>query len=224
MIGFLRRADDVLRGRRRPDGSTQPSDSPGALLGMVLAFGLAYGAVMGTFGGVGGDRAWQVVYSALKVPLLLVATFLLSLPSFFVLNTLLGLRSDFPQVVRALMATQAGLTILLASLAPLTASWYVSSGDYTAAILFNALMFAVASISAQWSLRRDYRVLIAKSPRHRSLLWTWIVIYAFVGIQMGWTLRPFVGDPATPVQFFREGGWSNAYVTVLQMIRGFSGL
>ena len=224
MSGFLRRADDVLRGRRRPDGSTQPSDSPGALLGMVLAFGLAYGAVMGTFGGLGGDRPWQVVYSALKVPLLLVATFLLSLPSFFVLNTLLGLRSDFPQVVRALMATQAGLTILLASLAPLTASWYVSSGDYTAAILFNALMFAVASVSAQWSLRRDYRVLIARSPRHRSLLWTWIVIYAFVGIQMGWTLRPFVGDPASRVQFFREEGWSNAYVTVLKMIRKVSGL
>ena len=224
MIGFLRRADDVLRGRRRADGPSEPSHSLGALLGMVIAFGLAYGGVMGTFGGLGGDRPWQVVYSALKVPLLLVATFLLSLPSFFVLNTLLGLRSDFPQVVRALVATQAGLTILLASLAPLTASWYVSSSDYTAAILFNALMFAVASVSAQWSLRRDYRVLIAKSPRHRSLLWTWIVIYAFVGIQMGWTLRPFVGNPAAPVQFFREEGWSNAYVAVLQVFRKAAGL
>jgi hypothetical protein len=191
---------------------------------MVLAFGLAYGGVMGTFGGLGGDRPWQVAYSAIKVPLLLVATFLLSLPSFFVLNTLLGLRSDFPRVVRALVTTQAGLTILLASLSPLTATWYVSSSDYREAILFNALMFTVASVGAQWSLRRDYRVLIAKSPRHRSLLWTWIVIYAFVGIQMGWTLRPFVGDPASPVQFFRQDGWSNAYETVFQMIREASGL
>lgn len=224
MIGFLRRADAVLRGHRWKGGSTQPAYSPGALLGIVLTFGLAYGGVMGTFGGIGGDRPWQVVYSALKVPLLLVATFLLSLPSFFVLNTLLGLRGDFPQVFRALLATQAGLTILLGSLAPLTAAWYASSDDYSAAILFNALMFALASISAQWSLRRDYRELIAKNPRHRSLLRIWILIYAFVGIQMGWTLRPFVGDPASPVQFFREGGLSNAYLAVLQMTRKAAGL
>ncbi len=43
------------------------------------------------------------------------------------------------------------------------------------------------------------------------MLYTWIVIYVFVGIQMGWVLRPFIGDPRTPVQFFREGSWSNAY-------------
>ena len=34
-------------------------------------------------------------------------------PSFFVINTLLGLRDDFGRVVRALMATQAGLTVIL---------------------------------------------------------------------------------------------------------------
>jgi hypothetical protein len=50
------------------------------------------------------------------------------------------------------------------------------------------------------------------------MLRTWIVIYVFVGIQMGWVLRPFIGDPRAPVQFFREDSWSNAYVVVLEMI------
>ena len=45
--------------------------------------------------GFDGPRVWQVVYSAVKVPFLLFTTFLLSLPSFFVVNTLLGLRPDF---------------------------------------------------------------------------------------------------------------------------------
>ena len=27
------------------------------------------------------------------------------------------------------------------------------------------------------------------------MLRTWIVIYVFVGIQMGWVPRPFIGDP-----------------------------
>jgi hypothetical protein len=79
-------------------------------------------------------------------------------------------------------------------------------------------MFAVASMSAQWLLRRYYRPLIARHPAHRWMLRAWIFIYVFVGIQMAWVLRPFIGNPRLPVQFFREDSWSNAYVVVLEMI------
>jgi hypothetical protein len=184
------------------------------LVGLVVVFGLAYGAVMGTFGGFGCDRSLQVVYSAVKVPLLLLATFAISLPSFFVFNTLLGVRGDFPQAVRALAATQAVLVIVLASLAPLTAVWYASSGHYDRAILFNAAMFAVASAAAQAVLRRLYGPLIARDARHRRLLRAWLIVYAFVGIQMGWVLRPFIGRPGSEAEFFRDGAWGNAYVEV----------
>ena len=79
-------------------------------------------------------------------------------------------------------------------------------------------MLAVASFSAQWMLRREYAPLIRSNPRQRWMLRTWIIIYIFVGIQMGWVLRPFIGNPRAPVQFFREGSWSNAYLFVLQTI------
>jgi len=181
---------------------------------LLLACGLAYGAVMGSFGG----RGMQAIYSAAKVPLLLLATVVLSLPSFFVLNTLLGLRDDFARALRAVMASQAGLTVILVGFAPLTAFWYASTTDYHAAILFNGAMFGAASAGAQVLLRRAYRPLVARHPRHRWLLRAWLVLYAFVGIQMGWVLRPFIGDPANPVQFFREGAWDNAYVIVARMI------
>jgi hypothetical protein len=221
LAGLFRLADDVLRqGIGLSPGKTA-SGKPFELKAfavLILVFGMFYGGVMGTYGGVTGDRSWQVVYSAAKVPLLLVATFLLSLPSFFVLNTLLGLRGDFARVVAALLATQAGLSVILASLAPITAFWYVSGSDYQPAILFNGLIFAIASFSAQWLLRREYRPLIARHPAHRWMLRTWIVIYVFVGIQMGWILRPFIGNPATSVQFFREDSWSNAYVVVVEMM------
>jgi hypothetical protein len=39
-----------------------------------------------------------------------------------------------------------------------------------------------------------------------------------VGIQMGWLLRPFVGDPRSPTRFFREDTWGNAYVKVVEMV------
>jgi hypothetical protein len=208
MKEWTRRADDVLRGR-----------STGQPWGLVLICGLVYGAAMGCFGGVDGDRGWQVVFSAIKVPLLLTATLALSLPSFFVLNTLMGVRPDFAESLRAIIASQAGLALILVALGPLTLFWYASSVNYQAAILFNALMFAVASLGAQLLLRQSYRPLIARHPRHRVLLRVWVVIYAFVGIQLGWTLRPFIGATDQPVLFFRGGEWENAYVVVARMVR-----
>ena len=219
LTAVLRIATDILRGDSSPEERALGLPvSRATLAGAIVAFGMFYGAVMGTYGGFIGVRMWQVLYSAVKVPFLLFATFLLSLPSFFVINTLLGLRADFPRVVCALLATQAGLTIILSALAPYTAFWYVCGSRYQPAILFNGVMFAVASVSAQWMLRRSYEPLVESDPKHRVMLRTWLVIYVFVGIQMGWVLRPFIGDPDQPVQFFREGSWSNAYEVVLEMI------
>ncbi len=188
------------------------------LVGVLLAFGCVYGAAMGSFGGVLGERFWQVAYSAIKVPLLLGVTFSLSLPSFYVLNALFGLSEDFPRVVRALIATQAGVAIILASLSPYTLFWYASSADYTLAVLFNGLMFGTASVAGQAMLFVFYRRLIARNRRHRWMLRTWLVLYAFVGIQMGWVLRPFIGNPNQPTRFFREESWGNAYEVIFQLV------
>jgi len=219
-VGLFRLADEVLRGETETARGARHKRPPllGSIILAIVVYGMLYGGVMGSYGGMSGSRSWQIVFSAVKVPFLLIATFLLSLPSFFVVNTLLGLRGDFPRVVRALSSTQAGLTVILSALAPFTAFWYVSTSGYQPAILFNGVMFAVASVSAQWMLRREYLPLIEGQSRHRWMLRTWLLIYVFVGIQMGWVLRPFIGDPHAPVQFFREGSWSNAYEFVLKLI------
>lgn len=214
---LLLRADEVLRGARESDSLQPVTRSLRDLLLMTLAFGMVYGAVMGTFGGIAGDRPLQVLYSAVKVPMLLVVSFGLSLPSFFILNTILGVRSDFPRAVASLMGGQAALTIVLASLAPLTAFWYVSVLDYDRALVFNGVMFAVATLAGQWVLRRSYRALLIRNPRHRVLLRTWLAMYTFVAIQMAWVLRPFVGAPGAPVTFVRHGAWGNAYVEVAKI-------
>jgi hypothetical protein len=35
-------------------------------------------------------------------------------------------------------------------------------------------------------------------------------------------LRPFIGDPTSPVQFFRQEAWSNAYVVVFKLFTGLA--
>ena len=179
---------------------------------------------MGTYGITAGDRAIQILFSAVKVPILLGVTFALTFPSFFVISTLLGLRSDLAESLRALAAAQAVLAIVLASMAPFTSVWYLSTSDYPTALLFNALLFSIASAAGRMILRRAYRPLIARDARHRWVLRVWVIVYAFVGIQLGWVLRPFVGHPGMAPHFFRQEAWGNAYVQVarifLEVLRG----
>jgi hypothetical protein len=220
MSPWITAADDVLR---QAPWVTRQLDSRQAILrliGYLVAFGLLYGAVMGSFRAIASQPQWQlqVVYSAVKVPLLLMATFVISLPSFYVLNSLLGLGRDFGPAVRALVAAQSGLAIILCSLAPLTLVWYASSAEYNRALLFNGAMFAVASFAAQWLVRGYYRPLVARNRRHGWLLWCWLVVYTGVAIQMAWLLRPFIGSPDRPVQFLRDNPWDNAYEYVAQLV------
>jgi len=220
MRAWLASADDILRQARWTTLESGTGRAIARLLACLIVFGLLYGAAMGCFRGFIGETQWlrQITYSAIKVPLLFSVTFAISLPSFFVLNSLFGLRNDFERAVRALVATQAGLAIILVSLAPITLLWYASSDVYRHALLFNGLMFALASLSAQWLLHGYYGPLIAANRRHRWLLWTWGIVYVLVAVQMAWLLRPFIGAPGVEVTFIREEAWDNAYVVVARLL------
>ncbi|QDT70773.1 hypothetical protein MalM25_37290 [Planctomycetes bacterium MalM25] len=219
MHALLRTADAVLRRGAR---STAPEASPPTLprlLLCVLAFGGFYGVVMGLYRTLNGqpDGALQALYSASKTPLLILGSFVIGLPVFFVLSTLLGLRRDFGRSVRALISAQAATAIALAALAPVTLLFYLSTADYQQALLFNGVCFAVASCAGQAVLRGHFRPLIARNPRHRGLLVGWAIAYLFVAVQLAWLLRPFIGS-GLRVTVFRPEAWDNAYVVVVRLV------
>ena len=218
----------ALPGAQAP--SAQPSTSEraswSAPLCSVVVLGALYGAAMGAYGlsvGAGVERAvWPMLFGALKVPILLLLTGALSLPTFFVLYTLMGLRDDFSLVLRALLATQVGLSAILASLAPFTLLCYfslpTSSAYYPIAVLWNFAMFGVASVSSQAILRFHLRPLWRRDARHRSMLRAWILIYGFIGVQLAYVLRPFIGDPANDIGFLRPDAFSNAYLALWELL------
>jgi hypothetical protein len=205
---LLTDADDLLHARST---AAQPGRRTWVvLIAIVVTFGVLYGVVLGAF----RLLPEQMLYSAVKVPLLLFATFAISLPSFFVIGTLLGLRTDIVDALRRLLAAQAVLAIVLAAFAPITGFMYASGIGYDMAKALNGTMFLVASVSAQVALRRLYGELVYRDRRHLVLLRGWLVAYAFVGIQMAWVLRPFIGRPGMETSFFRQGAWGNAYIEV----------
>lgn len=178
---------------------------------LVLVAGLVYGSVMGALGGNGLGS----LYTALKLPILLVFALGICLPNFYVMNAVLGLREDFRAAMRGILFAQSTLAVTLCAFAPLTAFLYVSGLAYPAALLWNGVVFSIAAASGQVTLARHYRVLIERNRRHRLSLGAWFVLYAFVGVKVAWVLRPFVGDPALATTFLREGKWQdNPYATL----------
>jgi hypothetical protein len=200
-----------------PDSPLAPGRPLGAQLRVIVLCGALYGACMGGFGGILGDGWKQILLSASKIPLLFLVTFLLCLPSFFVMNGLAGLREDFARVAAALLGFQCIAAIVLAALGPVTILMNVSTGFYPFIKLWNGVIFAVASLAGHYRMATLYRPLIGVNGRHRIFLRVWIVLYSFVGIQMAWVMRPFVGSPGMPFEVFREEAWGNAYVELLHL-------
>ena len=185
-----------------------------ALVQIVVVGGLIYGGAMGTFGG----WRWQIVYSAVKVPMLIATCTAVCLPTFYVLHLLLGIGDDFGAAFRGILAGQATMAICLAAMAPVTMFFYASITSYQVAVLGNGAPFLLATIAGQVTLSRRYAPLIARDDRHVLTRNAWMFLYMFIAIQAAWVLRPFIGWPDAPVRFFREEAWDNAYVRIFRSI------
>ena len=56
----------------------------------------------------------------------------------------------------------------------------------------------------------------------KGILGIWMVLYVFVGTQLAWILRPFIGNPESPFVWFR--GKSGSFIdTVLRALGDYLG-
>ncbi len=87
-------------------------------------------------------------------------------------------------------------------------------------------MFAIAGIIGVVFLAQGMRVVSAGgdggADARLLVVRLWILIYAFVGSQMAWTLRPFVGAPSMEFEPFRQLG-GNFYTNIFASIGEFLG-
>ncbi|OJW20313.1 MAG: hypothetical protein BGO49_05315 [Planctomycetales bacterium 71-10] len=246
--GF-RDLDRILRGEltRLPalrDGEVPVA--PGRLTWVVVGLCMAYGACMGTFSLLSpqGPGLMQVVASMVKVPLLFYLTLVVTLPSLYVLNALMGSRLSFGSVFRLLSASLGVNVAVLASMGPIVAFFSACTTSYPFMVLLNVAVFATAGFLALgFLLQTLQRLSIARTltiatdlaaddeapgaihpltdqyagRRVRAIFRVWMVLFGLVGAQMGWVLRPFIGDPSRPFAWFRPRQ-SNFFEAVLHAL------
>ncbi|MBL9091471.1 MAG: hypothetical protein JNL96_09625 [Planctomycetaceae bacterium] len=154
MLASFAQLDRILRGElTRPaslaTGRFQFSITGVSLVGIVLA--MVYGACMGAFSVLrvldvadAEPNYMQLLASTLKTPALFFLTLVITMPSLYVFNALVGSQLVFTSVLRLLIAALGVNLAVLASLGPIVAFFSLSTNSYGFMVLLNVAVFAVA--------------------------------------------------------------------------------
>ena len=243
MLHWIKSLDGVLKGEatKLPALRAARIELPvGGFTTLLVILGAIYGACMGTsavvnrWGTAVAASGWvQLGYSALKVPMLFGLTLLITFPSLYVFNALMGSRLTFAAVLRLLLAALGVCLAVLASFGTIVVFFALCTSSYPFMVLLNVLTFAVAGLlGMNFLLQTLHRLAIAQAaaweppassaapeapaaqpatappapvagPQVRPVFFAWVLVFGLVGAQMGWVLRPFIGAPGVPVTFFR---------------------
>ena len=180
---------------------------------LLCCFTIVIGCAL--FGGaIGWWRApLQGFYTALKMPLLIFATCLANGLLNGLLAQVLGAGLSFRQSLLAILMSFTIAAMVLAALSPIVylmvanAPPLASEGSRAghSVVLLTAVAFiAYAGVAA---VRRLLGLLIAVCNSREvatRLFWSWLAGNLFLGAQLSWVLRPFIGSPGLPVQFLRD--------------------
>jgi hypothetical protein len=185
------------------------------LLLAILASTAVFGASMGfTRGGV------QVLFAALKLPLVVLLTAAVSTPALTALSLALGRDTDLRRdLLRVLTALGRG-SLVLAALSPVMLVASTVGLPYHQAVLLCVLCCGLAGViglpplaAALWAQRRGRLFLIASL----------ITVVVLAGTHTSWLFRPYLVHPSTTsVPFLRglDGSFSDSVSRSSRSARG----
>lgn len=213
---FLRDVWDeriVLKQLRDGDGMSRV-----AIRSVVL--GVAGCALFGAALGSYAQAPLQIIVSAIKVPVLLVGTAAICFPTFFVVQALRSERPLSPLRAVALQTNTLAVVGIVWGGFSLPVLFLVgTTGHYE---LAQWLALAIGAAGGLAGFSRFLKVYLAcseagsRGPALRALA-PYFALFAAVGGQLAWTMRPFIGSPSLGFQVFRELD-GNIFTHVLGLI------
>ncbi len=181
-----------------------------------LIFFALYGAVMGST-----HSLWQALSSAAKLPVLFLATLLICAPTLYFFNVLFGSNQSLTQNVALILTAITVTAVLLLSFAPISLFFLLTTSQYQFFKLLNVAIFGISGVMGVVFLSQGMRIVADNGNEGESsrrwVLRLWMLLYAFVGSQLAWTIRPFIGAPSIPFELFRQLG-GNFYTNIFASI------
>ncbi len=146
-IRFLGTVESVLKNRNQLFANIHDDRSTKSyfidLQVAIFLFAFIYGASMGLYSG-----GIQVLFTAIKIPLLLFLTLYICLPTFYVLDSLLGGALSFRQMLIILLAGFTIMATILLAFLPVSLFFLLTTADYTFVVILNVAVFALGGIGA----------------------------------------------------------------------------
>lgn len=184
-----------------------------AMLISSIVFLALYGAVLGST-----HSLWQAFSSAFKLPVLFLATLMVCAPTLYFFNLIFGSNQSLSQNVAIMLTAITVTAVVLLSFAPIVLFFLLTSSNYQFFKLLNVGVFSVAGIVGVLFLAQGMRFVATSESggtnTRMMVVRLWIIVYAFVGSQVAWTLRPFIGAPSMKFELFRQLG-GNFYTNIL---------
>jgi hypothetical protein len=180
---------------------------------------LGYAAIIAIGSGIYGLTIgiWraplQSVYTAAKFPLLIFLTCAGNGLLNGILAQVLGSGLTFKQTTFAILMSFAIAATILGAFSPVTLFiWYnapplgsnKATVGHSVMLLTHVFLIAFAGVMAN---RRLLELLKRVSGHHRTgqaVFFSWLAGNLFLGAQLAWNLRPFIGHPSLNVQFLRD--------------------
>ena len=168
----------------------------------------SYGAAIGYW-----RDPLQAGYTAIKFPLVILLTTLGNALLNGMLAPLLGLNIGFRQSLLVIFMSFTIASAVLGSFSPLvlfmvwnTPPISALSGAVSSAYSFmqlaTVIIIAFAGVVANVRLVPLLRELSGSLVVARKVVFAWLAGNLLLGSQICWILRPFIGDPRGPVEFF----------------------
>lgn len=193
---------------------------------IILGAGL-YGAAMGWW-----RAPQQGLYVAIKFPLIILLTTFGNALINGMLAPLLGLNIPFRQsfsvivmshaITAAILGAFSPLIIFLIWNAPPLTTGAAGAPAYSLIILAHVAVIALAGVTGNLRLLQLLQTIGGSRAVARRVMLAWLWGNLFLGSQLSWIMRPFIGSPDLPVQLFREhamrGSFYEAVFHALQRI------
>ncbi|MCF7762391.1 MAG: hypothetical protein K9N62_01830 [Verrucomicrobia bacterium] len=184
-----------------------------------------YGLTMGLAGLVSniGNGLLQMVSSAIKVPVLYLLSVAVCYPVLFIVVVLMGSKLHFTQTLGLILLALTLNSILLASCAPIVLFFFFTGASYHFLKVLHVAIMAFSGCWAMLALWQGLQAVCEKSAlypkRAIRILQVWMLVFGFVGTQMAWSLRPFVGSPDLGFEWLRMNQDGNFYEAVWYSVR-----
>jgi hypothetical protein len=186
---------------------------------VICACTFMYGLVMGSYHSV-----LQSVVAGWKVVFLFLCTLLICFPSFFIIQQVLGSKMSLRQMMIIVTSGFVLTSVIALSFSPVVIFFQITGGNYHFLQLLHVTIFIFSGIFGMRLIIDALKFACEKKSIYPQIgvnvFRIWIIILAFVGMQLSWNLRPFLCNKNEDFKLFRkyEGNFYTAIVYSVQQL------